>query len=319
MDQYSALIVDIVRSRSYAPSRRSALQDLLIDTIECLNDFFSPGIVAPVMFSAGDEVQGLFADAGTAFLYLRFLMMTTSPCELSAGIGVGAWSVRIGGNVSTMQDGPAYHRAREAVAAAHAEKTDLVQCRCGSDDDWFLSSLMARTLDLSRSRSMPQDELAFAIELLYPLYPDNWNPCGPLDWQRLLELKLSFEQPDRESLLTQIHSERASLDQRSTVHLEELVWHMRELKREPALRGISYELEHISGFSRQGLSRLVLRGQVAQERTSVAVVQRAISLAEGRWRNGIWLPFARSSNRPYGCRLLFAEREDGTGQARPCG
>lgn len=87
--------------------------------IKNLNGLFSEDIQFEVTFSAGDELQGLFDNVVTALLYFRLFDILMKPVKIRAGIGVGDWTVKMESGLSTQQDGPAYHHAREAIDKVH--------------------------------------------------------------------------------------------------------------------------------------------------------------------------------------------------------
>lgn len=115
MKKYSALIIDLINSRSYVDSDRVDIQKYLIKVIASLNKVFEDGLELDVVFSGGDEVQGLFSSPQAAYLYVRLFDMLVSPVGIRAGIGVGEWNVQIDDAMSTEQDGTAYHNARYAI------------------------------------------------------------------------------------------------------------------------------------------------------------------------------------------------------------
>ena len=59
MQYYVALIADIKGSRKYRAEERGYLQDLTNESLLFANELFKEGIEKEVVFSAGDEVQGL--------------------------------------------------------------------------------------------------------------------------------------------------------------------------------------------------------------------------------------------------------------------
>ena len=107
MQYYVALIADIKGSRKYRAEERGYLQDLTNESLLFANELFKEGIEKEVVFSAGDEVQGLFREPATAFLYYRFLCFLLGPGVLRGGLGVGTWDVRLEEGASTSQDGEA--------------------------------------------------------------------------------------------------------------------------------------------------------------------------------------------------------------------
>ena len=62
MRNYVALIMDIEKSRAYVTEDRIELQKYMSYCIDMLNELFIENIEHDVIFSAGDELQGLFND-----------------------------------------------------------------------------------------------------------------------------------------------------------------------------------------------------------------------------------------------------------------
>lgn len=60
MKNYSVLMIDLKKSRSYSIQDRNNLQNSILNSIKILNEVFKNSIKKEVEFSAGDEIQGLF-------------------------------------------------------------------------------------------------------------------------------------------------------------------------------------------------------------------------------------------------------------------
>lgn len=169
MKNYSALIIDLKRSRSYSVEDRNSIQNYIINVIEKLNEVFSGSLAKDVAFSGGDEVQGLFISQESAYLYLRMFCMLISPVEIRAGIGVGEWNVKIENASTTAQDGPAYHNARNAIENVNDALGYSVLLYSGTKIDLFLNAVMNASFALTRNHSEYQNELMLLSELLYPI------------------------------------------------------------------------------------------------------------------------------------------------------
>ena len=89
MKDYTALIVDLEKSRSYTPEVRNSIQNYILSVMRALNELYENSLAKEVEFSAGDEVQGLFFSPESAYLYLRMLSMLVFPVKVRAGIGIG--------------------------------------------------------------------------------------------------------------------------------------------------------------------------------------------------------------------------------------
>ncbi len=174
MENYVSLIVDIEKSRMYGIDERNEMQNYMFYCIERLNQLFTESMEYEVAFSAGDELQGLFLDATTAVLYFRLLEMLLKPVKLRAGIGVGAWTVKVKNGLSTQQDGPAYHKARKAIEEVH--KKQLHNIRIISDDnDAMANHLINASYNLKNQQIYMQNIVYVIVELLYPFATKRMN------------------------------------------------------------------------------------------------------------------------------------------------
>ena len=169
MKNYTALIIDLKRSRSYSVEDRNSIQNYIITVIRSLNEVFSNALARDVEFSAGDEVQGLFISPESAYLYFRMLSMLISPVEIRAGIGIGEWNVKIENASTTAQDGPAYHNARYAIENVKDALGYSVLLYSGNEVDLFLNAVINTSFALTSNHSEYQNELMLLSELLYPI------------------------------------------------------------------------------------------------------------------------------------------------------
>ena len=169
MKNYTALIIDLKKSRSYSVEDRNSIQNFIISVIEKLNQVFSNSLARDVEFSAGDEVQGLFISPESAYLYFRMFCMLVSPVDIRAGIGVGEWNVKIENASTTAQDGPAYHNARNAIENVKDALGYSVLLYSGTKIDLFLNAVINTSFALTSNHSEYQNELMLLSELLYPI------------------------------------------------------------------------------------------------------------------------------------------------------
>ncbi len=113
-----AVIADLIGSRK-VPDRALAQQQLG-DTANRVNKLITP--VQPLAATVGDEFQGLYADAASAF-EATLLMRLWLPEGLDTRFGIGAGSYR---TISTVphdsQDCSAWWSAREAIDVAKAKQ-----------------------------------------------------------------------------------------------------------------------------------------------------------------------------------------------------
>lgn len=85
--KYCSIMIDIVDARKY--KNRNEIQEFMKCIIMYLNKIFYKSLKNPLMFSAGDEIQGLFYESLAAYLCVRFCMMIYYPVKIRAGIGYG--------------------------------------------------------------------------------------------------------------------------------------------------------------------------------------------------------------------------------------
>lgn len=282
MVQYAVLMADVKNSRSYRSVARDNLQILLSESISYLNEIFSESLIKKVMFSAGDEVQGLFHDAVSACLYYRMLYLLMGPDVLRGGIGLGGWSVFLEEEGSTGQDGEAYHRARAAIDRAKTNKHFDLVFRSGGAYDDALTILLDHSLGICKMRTAAQNETALVVELMRPIV------LGSGDF-RFLEKGASTKELFIRGL--DVLYRKSLCSQRQASKLIEGVLRAGEggmafLWRPVGLRefvcdsewpilsgkdltGISYDLANVAGVSRQGLDRKISQGRIFQERSAI--------------------------------------------------
>jgi len=142
--QYTALILDVIESRKFKD--RFVLQSYLKSAVEICNTLFKELLCKPVMFSAGDEMQGLFYTADAAYRYFAYFSRLAYPVQLRCGIGFGKLDVFSPDWMTTELDGPAYHRAREAIALCHERQEQSVIFNAKSPSDRFVNGLLGSYL-----------------------------------------------------------------------------------------------------------------------------------------------------------------------------
>lgn len=174
MNKYVSLIMDIEKSKTYDVSDRNEMQHYMDKCIKNLNSLFDEEMQCEVIFSAGDELQGLFNNVVTALLYFRMLEMLMKPVKIRAGIGIGDWTVKMEKGLSTQQDGPAYHKARQAIKEVHSMQLQNIRI-CSDEDDALANHLINASLPLKRQQIYMQNIVQVLIELLFPFVPVDFN------------------------------------------------------------------------------------------------------------------------------------------------
>lgn len=169
MNQYTALIMDLKKSRRYSSKNRNEIQDYIFHVINVLNNSFRRYLEKDVFFSAGDELQGLFSTVEASYLYFRLFSMLVAPVEIRAGIGVGEWDVIVKDAGTTAQDGSAFHNARRAINATEESLGYSVLLFSGGKNDIIINSLFNSTALIINKQSEYQNQVMLLSELLYPI------------------------------------------------------------------------------------------------------------------------------------------------------
>ncbi len=118
---YTVVIGDVQGSKRLDNEFRYQTQLFIKSSIIQVNEEFADFIEAPFTITKGDEFQGLLPSLKSAFEVIRALERITFPVQLRFGIGVGE-VLKMGGKLPIEMDGPAFHRANEALTAAKKRK-----------------------------------------------------------------------------------------------------------------------------------------------------------------------------------------------------
>src|SRR5690554_200269 len=168
MAECTTLIIDIRKSRRYDKKKRSELQQYLLEVVKKLNLIFEKDLIFKVTFSAGDELQGLFENTLAALMYLRLLEIMVFPVQIRAGIGVGEWTIKVMDGESTEQDGPTYHRARQAVEEVYNMQTQRFRINSNREKDIQANYLLNVSWGYLMDQNDNQNMIQLISEILYP-------------------------------------------------------------------------------------------------------------------------------------------------------
>ena len=168
-EQYCALIIDLVKSKSYTIDIRNSIQHMMWKTISALNSLFHSSMLRSVDFNAGDEIQGLFVSAQSAYMYYRLFSMIMFPVKIRAGIGMGSWDVCLENKGTTGQDGRAYHNARHAIECTDENEGYPILLFSGNRKDAIINTVTGTAALLCDEQSIYQNQLLLLAELLAPV------------------------------------------------------------------------------------------------------------------------------------------------------
>ena len=107
MELYTVLTADVIDSRRQ--------EKVVAAKMAALRELTDPALVTPFTFSRGDEIQAVVAGVLSSPAILRKLRYYCLPLQLRIGIGLGRITSGLGANSSWEMNGPAFHRARQAL------------------------------------------------------------------------------------------------------------------------------------------------------------------------------------------------------------
>lgn len=275
MKNYTTLIIDLKRSRSYSIEDRNSIQNYIITVIRNLNEVFSSTLVREVEFSAGDEVQGLFISPESAYLYFRMFSMIISPVEIRAGIGVGEWNVKIANASTTAQDGPAYHNARYAIENIKDALGYSVLLYSGNKDDLFLNAVINTSFALTSNHSEYQNEIMLLSEWLYPIdyhQAIDYNKIGLISKVVTLKNKLNYyayykkSKPEKKYPFDKVENMNFVPFPIDATN-DDSTFYISSGKK----RGMTTQLSEILNISRQSIEKTIKTANIYEARNSTIV------------------------------------------------
>ena len=275
MENFTALIIDLKKSRSYSVEDRNSIQNYIITVIQKLNNVFMYTVAREVEFSAGDEVQGLFRSPEAAYLYFRLFNMLISPVEVRAGIGVGEWNIKVDKASTTAQDGPVYHNARYAIENVKDSLGYSVLLYSGKENDIFINSAINTSFILTNNHSEYQNEIMLLSELLYPIDSHNVIVRGKM--HLLSELVTSKNKLNYYTYFKRSNSvKKYPFDAIKQISLDtypidaindDSTFYVNSGKK----RGMTMHLSDLLGISRQSIEKTYKTANVYEARNSTVV------------------------------------------------
>lgn len=187
---YTTMMIDIIESKKINKKNRAELQIFIKKLLSALNQIFEPALEFEVIFSAGDEFQGLFKYPQAAVLYYRLLSFMLAPLPIRCGIGYGKLDIRIIDGTSSEQDGPTYHYAREAIQLTQDKKEYTILFNSKNKKDNYLNTLLnARNL-IIQQQSNTQKTIQLIYELMVPIIDDKLMDYNKIkEMYKLLEVR----------------------------------------------------------------------------------------------------------------------------------
>ena len=267
--KYAAMMFDIIDSRRYL--ERYEVQNMLMKSVEYLNEIYSYSIKKYVVSSAGDEFQGLFLDLPSAFLYIRKLQLLIYPIKVRCGIGYGEIKYDNDEWLSSAFDGEAYYLAREAINSINKKKSNAICFNTMSKYDKYLNIFCMSSTEIKSKQSQIARLIELVADIISPIrstheYMDFYNfildnrirIIRQEQWNRvssryrdddLLNINLDYVSEVRNIV-------EESADYEFNFSMEEF-W----------IRGMSTIIAQTMNTTRQNIDRYVSLGRIKESRT----------------------------------------------------
>jgi hypothetical protein len=122
MAKYFALVGDLAKSRKQ--TERPVLAEQIEEVIRLVNDRFAQDFLAPLETTRGlDEVSSLLKEPIHAFDIVRSVNVLLWPATFRFGLGEGTVDVWGNNRRASDMDGPAFHRAADALERGRKSDT----------------------------------------------------------------------------------------------------------------------------------------------------------------------------------------------------
>jgi hypothetical protein len=122
MTECTAMIGDVVSSRSLSQQVRRELQSTMERLMTTLDERFQSAVLSRFTITLGDEFQALFTQPQCLPALIWLLEDALPNVDLRLGVGFGTLTTPLKREAAVGMDGPAFHAARAAVAEAKARK-----------------------------------------------------------------------------------------------------------------------------------------------------------------------------------------------------
>lgn len=276
--KYTALIVDIINSKKLPKSERNQVQQYIKSCVTTLNNIFRPSLKFDVIFSAGDEVQGLFNSATSAYLYFRLLKMISFPVQFRCGIGVGEWDIRINDGTSTEQDGAAFHNGRTSLLTAHNKKNFNSLLYSNNENDIIINTLINTSSLYVKKQSNYQKQINLLAELINPFYDNN-----SMILSKFTTITALLEEKTKLPFYIKNQTYKVINFNNIIIELEPLNIFSSKLIENNFLinytlkKGLSSKISNIINTSRQNVDKLIISGNISQIRNIDIAILRLIN------------------------------------------
>ncbi len=255
---YTTIMMDIVSSKKINKNNREELQVFIKNSLWTLNQIFKPALEFEVIFSAGDEFQGLFKTPKAALLYYRLLRMILAPLPIRCGIGYGKWDIKILNGTSSEQDGPTYHYAREAIELSHEKKEYNILFNSKNKNDYYLNTLLNTAYLLTQQQSKIQNTIQLLFELIVPLVDEQSMEYDKIkNIYKLIEDKNKLSVYKVDTIKLDIKQEMFPIFIESQINIDDNM-----IIEATIIKGISSKIALITNTTRQNIDNIIKKANI---------------------------------------------------------
>ena len=267
---YTAFIADVINSKKLLKEEREQVQLFIKTCLETLNIIFKPSLKFDVVFSAGDEVQGLFKYPASAYLYLRLFKLMLFPIQIRSGIGIGEWNIKILNGTSNEQDGSAYHNARIAILNVHGRNDYNALYNSNNINDIYINTLINTSFLFVKKQSLYQNEILLLTELVNPLFDTNSMNLQSYSQifmlvQKKFELKFFMNSKNRSNNMISIFNKLPTEFEPFYI-FSPLIFENKFALTSTLKKGLSTKISTITNTSRQNIDNVIKAGNIGQIR-----------------------------------------------------
>ena len=272
----AALMMDLKKSRVYTDEERSRIQYFLISISEQMNNLFMDSMYRKLRFNGGDEIQGLFVNSEAAFLCLRMFERVFALCgiECRFGMGIGEWTTVIDSYDTFYQDGPVYHRARNAIDKTKRNADYKALICSASIRDRQINAMLDCDLKLLYNSKF-SNEMALLLEYLYPIGEINKNAFCTFISGSIEVINHYIQQRDQSRYITKAQNKSPLI---TVCDMEKIIGTIRQSEQEDLFYqyahpfGAVSELAELTGLPRTRVSRGLIANTYAERALALAII-----------------------------------------------
>ncbi len=255
---YTTLMIDIIESKKINKKNREELQIFIKKTLSVLNQIFEPALEFEVIFSAGDEFQGLFKNPQAAILYYRLLSTILAPLQIRCGIGYGEWDIRIKDGTSSEQDGPTYHYARRAMQLTQEKNDYTILFNSNNKNDKYLNTLLNIRNLLIQQQSKTQTTIQLLYELIVPLIDEQ-----SIDYDKIKNIYKLFEDRNKLTGNETTVIKKYNNQEKFPIYIDENLNMAEDMIIETfKVKGLSTLIASITNTTRQNIENIIKKANI---------------------------------------------------------